>query len=642
MWPSISKYELVAFIAHLLLMGGCALAGDQVVPEAFMVDPPTLKCLSFRWYIQRDDNGDARVSVTYRRAGQNTWREALPMLRVQHEVVNRDFEPYTTGNLFAGSVFGLEPDTAYEVRCELMDPDGGQAVEEVTVSTRPVPIAPDPTRVLHIYPADFSGDLPSLSYTSLVAAVRDIQAGDLVLIHGGMHHTGPNGLQLSVSGTATHPIVFRGAGDGEAVVDGGGASTILDIREIDHLFFEDLSVRNGNRGFRADGASWLTVRRCRIFEIRNGITSASERSENWYVADNFIEGWNEVWYPRVTETPSYTGVNVYGRGHVVCYNTIRRFWDCLAIANYGIPQNERALQCVAIDFYNNDLSEAVDDGIESDYGCHNIRIFDNRIFNAHTGLSAQPTYGGPIYFIRNVTYGITSLNLKLHNYCTGLEIYHNTLVSAGQAFQSFKYWQNGTLRNNLFLGATRYAMETGSPHPRTTLDYNGYRKAEEGRFLKWFDGETEGRYLTIEELTQATGFEAHGVRIDYDIFTSAMIPIEGITYDSERVDLRLRPGSIAVDRGVVLPNVNDKYEGRAPDLGSYEQGTALPHYGPRTSARASDFNGDGAVDFSDFLMFALGFGMSRSDETFDARFDLDGDGLVGFLDFVQFSQTFGS
>ena len=46
-------------------------------------------------------------------------------------------------------------------------------------------------------------------------------------------------------------------------------------------------------------------------------------------------------------------------------------------------------------------------------------------------------------------------------------------------------------------------------------------------------------------------------------------------------DFRLKPTSAAVDRGVILPNVNDDFTGRAPDLGALEVGKPSPHYGPR-------------------------------------------------------------
>jgi hypothetical protein len=31
----------------------------------------------------------------------------------------------------------------------------------------------------------------------------------------------------------------------------------------------------------------------------------------------------------------------------------------------------------------------------------------------------------------------------------------------------------------------------------------------------------------------------------------------------------------------VLPNVNDGFTGKAPDLGAYESGVPVPHYGVR-------------------------------------------------------------
>ena len=55
----------------------------------------------------------------------------------------------------------------------------------------------------------------------------------------------------------------------------------------------------------------------------------------------------------------------------------------------------------------------------------------------------------------------------------------------------------------------------------------------------------------------------------------------------------------------------------------------------------SDFDGDGIVSFTDFLQFAAQFGLSQSDEDYDARYDLDGDGTIGFGDFLIFANAFG-
>lgn len=77
--------------------------------------------------------------------------------------------------------------------------------------------------------------------------------------------------------------------------------------------------------------------------------------------------------------------------------------------------------------------------------------------------------------------------------------------------------------------------------------------------------------------------------------------------------------------------------------GSYD-GTILlwvfsPGAAPKT--HAADFDGDGAVGFSDFLQFAAKFGLSWGDAGYDARFDLDGDGEVGSADLWIFQKSFG-
>ncbi|MDP6039453.1 MAG: hypothetical protein QGG64_12955 [Candidatus Latescibacteria bacterium] len=49
-----------------------------------------------------------------------------------------------------------------------------------------------------------------------------------------------------------------------------------------------------------------------------------------------------------------------------------------------------------------------------------------------------------------------------------------------------------------------------------------------------------------------------------------------------------------------------------------------------------DFDGDGAVGFADFLLFAAAFGGT------DPQFDLNDDGVVGFADFLIFGQAYGA
>ena len=99
---------------------------------------------------------------------------------------------------------------------------------------------------------------------------------------------------------------------------------------------------------------------------------------------------------------------------------------------------------------------------------------------------------------------------------------------------------------------------------------------------------TVRRYKNLAEYSAATGQDRHSVILDYDIFQHVpMLNAEDLStiqklYDAKDLDFRLKPGSAAVDKASIIPNVTDGYSGNAPDLGALELGRPLPHYGPRS------------------------------------------------------------
>jgi len=157
---------------------------NQVTPKEFVVEQPTLTCLGFEWYIEGDDNHNASVKVQYREKGQNVWKEALPLFRIQNEENIFAFPPtntsndfwatpiygatnnridYVAPNLFAGSIFDLQPDTEYECKFSMSDPDGVRGTDSgsntaqkfVTVRTRPEPKPFNGGKVYHVYPFEY-------------------------------------------------------------------------------------------------------------------------------------------------------------------------------------------------------------------------------------------------------------------------------------------------------------------------------------------------------------------------------------------------------------------------------------------------------------------------------------------------------
>ena len=77
---------------------------------------------------------------------------------------------------------------------------------------------------------------------------------------------------------------------------------------------------------------------------------------------------------------------------------------------------------------------------------------------------------------------------------------------------------------------------------------------------------------TLAEYSRATGQDQHSVEVDYDIFVNVTrldakdLKKVQTVYKAEDFDFRLKPGSAAIDRGAVLPNITDGFTGKAPDL----------------------------------------------------------------------------
>lgn len=128
LWPEQAAWLVggLALAFCLALSDTRAQSNNAVTAGEFIVEPATLHNLGFEWKIGGDDNRNATVAVEYRKAGETTWRDAMPLLRIGDEKVwrAREFLEYWTPRMFAGSILDLEEATAYECRFRLSDPDG--------------------------------------------------------------------------------------------------------------------------------------------------------------------------------------------------------------------------------------------------------------------------------------------------------------------------------------------------------------------------------------------------------------------------------------------------------------------------------------------------------------------------------------
>jgi hypothetical protein len=496
-----------------------------------------------------------------------------------------------------------------------------------------------------------------------------VKAGDIILVHAGTYryhpefYTGDRSINSTTpvegtyylfgKGTPDKPIVIKAAGDGEVIFDGGGNFNLFNVKAANYNYFEGLTFRNTQIAIWAgtqfqSGAVGLTVKHCRFENINLGIFTNFAGSSNFTILDNTfigrdnpdrLEGWvGEPWktlaaangakFPPTLD--SYTAVRVYGSGHVIAYNYVANFHDGIDVETYGNPdgntpdptaatgpyyppRKDWRLRPVAIDYYNNYMTNFHDNAFEIDGSMHNVRVMRNMMLNsASHPMCNQPAIGGPIYWIRNIIYHAPGGSTRTSNGAPGMIFLNNTIVSE----TNIRTTSNSHWMNNLMLGENVqpaiFAVNTYTNY--TSSDYNGFRvnpgaaesfewssppwgTAQDFRdLLAAADGVqtppdktlVTRRYASLAQYSAQTHQDTHSVLLDYDVFQHVpMLDAKDMKtvqklYDAKDLDFRLRPGSAAVDRGAVIPNVTDGYSGNAPDLGALELGQPLPHYGPRS------------------------------------------------------------
>jgi len=212
----------------------------------------------------------------------------------------------------------------------------------------------------------------------------------------------------------------------------------------EYNIFDGLTIRNAEVAFWAGvkdvaGAKGLTVRNCRIENVGIGINAQYAGSRDFYIADNVflgredrhrILGWANPGLYGAHPINSYYAIKVYGSGHVIAHNAVAFFHDGISVCTHGVPEPERDQWAVAIDIYNNELTNFHDNAVEIDGSMHNVRVMRNRMLNsASHPFCNQPAIGGPIYWIRNIIYHAPGGSTRTSNGAPGMIYLNNTILS---------------------------------------------------------------------------------------------------------------------------------------------------------------------------------------------------------------------
>lgn len=525
------RLALLSFLFHGYIFP--AFAQNRTFPEDLASPYPTIHNLAVEWYIAGDDNQNGRVTIQFRKRGGGEWREGMPLRRVPAGS-NIGF---TWENKHSGSIFGLEPDTEYDIRLSLKDPDGGSAKRLMIARTRPVPRIDHRARIIEIAPGN---------YDTL----------------------------KTKSGTKEHPVVYR-------CTRGVATYKHIDLKNNEWVFIHKLYVKNLSDkgiGIQMNGAKNCVVSGCTIDAVY-GIVAYLPGALNCYISDNTITGISE-WTPETMGAHGKNigeGIEMTGPGNVICYNKVTGFRDCISTM-----EDKHVFDQTCIDIYNNDIYTGADDGIEADFCFSNCRIYNNRLTNCYVGLSSQPGLGGPTYFMRNAMYNIVHAAFKLKRFSQGDVVLHNTVIKVGTGLGGNSRMDYAYFRNNLAIGGPTggvnwgdygagnpYAADIKDPGTHSSFDYDAV-------------GVYEMPYVALIGGKSFSDIEKHGIgHITLEetfrnvVFPNPPVPERAVP------DLRPRPDSKVIDAAEYIPNVNDDFTGEAPDCGAYETDQKMPHYGPR-------------------------------------------------------------
>jgi hypothetical protein len=212
-----------------------------------------------------------------------------------------------------------------------------------------------------------------------------------------------------------------------------------------------------------------------------------------------------------------------------------------------------------------------DDGVSTDGRCSNLRLWDNRFYDVLIGISMAPVYDGPVYAIRNTIYrpgvGNNEYPGSSFKFNSGysksgpIYLFHNTSdayypENSGIHIKSPGTWKNIYARNNIWSG-TDYAINNNNAGEPLDFDFDLLYTTMANELVYWGSG-SDKHMRDLATFRQLTGQELHGLSSS-----------PGFT-DSASGDYTISSGSPLIDKGLIIPGINDDYAGTAPDIGAFE------------------------------------------------------------------------
>ena len=337
------------------------------------------------------------------------------------------------------------------------------------------------------------------------------------------------------------------------------------------LWIEGFEVRyygttTSSCGVCMTDTSHVVVRKNRIHHIQIGIF-IKWLGGPYQGNDTRIE-YNDIYDSPVDEWPweavkgtSMEGTAILVRGHIgaiVRGNEIHNYFNGIYTGSSGDPHNFELAQDV--DIYDNYVHHIGDDAFEPEGACVNNRFRENIVEHTFVGLSLAPITQGPVWALRTLYANYTGRAIKMDKKSDGIAlIYQNTFWSEEKNVNAIDLISpafNTVMRNNIFQSNAYLIKEVPSGSTGNIWDNNNLHTTLSSLSppFEWDNID----YYNIKEFCTATGLGCNS------------FPEAPGLIDPEQGFFTLNPTSPNIDRGVLIPGINDNFTGKAPDIGAYE------------------------------------------------------------------------
>lgn len=500
-------------------------------------------------------------NVRYREQNGDSWKNGLDLV-----YDHRD-------GAYRGSIFGLNPNTRYEVVLQ-----SGSERKLMTFTTRSDDFPIGKTTIL---PEGESDETIVISESGTSDAYHlitvPVKARSVINIKNSYDY----GIEIDADYVVVRGVEIRNARIHGIKINESRHDIVIEQSHITFWGRMGGPITYGNldgstdSGIYADKGTWnLTIQ-------RNLIENPRGASNDW-----------ETGHPA---GPQGITIQQSLGGNVIRYNDIlstenHGFNDAIGGgSNYSNVGNMNRDS----DIYGNLIRSVWDDAIEVEGANMNVRVYENYAHKFFNGIATAATTSGPLYIFRNVVgeSRVGHLNSRGGSFIKTGErepyaggrryVFHNTVVQPDGVYNAFSGHSisNCIAMNNIFDVPGRLASKSET---EDNSDYN----------FNYFSGMSKGVAAQTNEIkfyTTPSGTQLY--RNSYALEFYPKNRVNSIAWgrhlyefgDLKRgvTDPVVQIRNPLIDGGVLLPGMNDNFEGEAPDIGAFEIGLPPLEFGRR-------------------------------------------------------------